>query len=216
MSGERRTLALRELGVVPYAEGLELQADLVRKRRAADIPDTLLLLEHPHVVTLGSSSDPAHVLTDQSERDRLGVELFKSGRGGDVTYHGPGQLVVYVLLDLRRLGVGIRKLVSTLEQTVINLMEQENIVAARRVDAPGVYVDGRKLAALGLRVRRGCTYHGLSLNVDMDLAPFSRINPCGYPDLKVTQLRDLGLAGDADEWGERFVGEFANLLQNSS
>jgi len=174
--------------------------------RGADSDDQLWLVEHAPVFTLGLRGAVDHILDPGS------IPVVHSDRGGHVTYHGPGQLVAYALLDLRRLGIGIRQLVNTLEQTVINILMGEQVVAERRINAPGVYVEAHKLAALGLRVRRGCSYHGLALNVDMDLSPFSRINPCGYPNLKVTQLRDLGLTGNTSKWGERFAAEFSHLL----
>jgi lipoyl(octanoyl) transferase len=214
MSGERRTLALRELGVVPYAEGLELQADLVRKRRAADIPDTLLLLEHPHVVTLGSSSDPAHVLTDQSERDRLGVELFKSGRGGDVTYHGPGQLVAYPILDLKPDRKDLYRYLRDLETVLIGLATSFDVHAERSEGLTGVWTAMGKLAAIGVRVSSGwITSHGVALNVATDLDYFSTIVPCGIPDRDVTSLqRELGRPVSVSEASESLVVHFADVF----
>lgn len=158
--------------------------------RTADSPDELWLVEHPPVFTQGLNGRPEHLL------DPGGIPVIHVDRGGQVTYHGPGQAVAYVLLDLRRQGLGVRQLVTTLEQSVIGLLGDYGIGAEARRDAPGVYVAGRKIASLGLRVRRGCSYHGLSLNVAMDLSPFRRINPCGYQGLEVTQLSDLG--GPAD------------------
>jgi lipoyl(octanoyl) transferase len=140
------------------------------------------------------------------------IPVIHVDRGGQVTYHGPGQLVAYTLLDLRRLGLGVRTLVNALEETVIALLEDYGISAASRRDAPGVYVSGKKIAALGLRVRRGCSYHGLSLNIAMDLEPFRRINPCGYAGMEVTQLRDLGVPADMQEISPRFVSHFCRRL----
>lgn len=160
-------------------------------RRGKDTRDELWLLEHPPVYTLGQAADPGHVL-DPGNIPVIGID-----RGGQVTYHGPGQLVAYLLLDLRRAKLGVKQLVRMLERSVIALLARYDIASAPRADAPGVYVeDGAKIAALGLRIRRGCSFHGLALNVDMDLEPFSRINPCGYPGLAVTQVRDL--AGPLD------------------
>lgn len=147
--------------------------------------DEWWLLEHAQVYTLGQGSDPAHILAAEA------IPVVRTDRGGQVTYHGPGQLVFYPLLDLRERQLNVKRLVCTLEQAVIEFMHGHGIVGDRRVGAPGVYVDGRKIAALGLRVRRGRAYHGLSLNVAMDLGPFRRINPCGYTGLEVTQLADL-------------------------
>jgi lipoyl(octanoyl) transferase len=155
--------------------------------RTADTPDELWLLEHPPVYTLGQAGKPEHLLrvTD--------IPVVCIDRGGQITYHGPGQLIVYTLVDLRRRGYGIRELVGRMEQAVIEVLAARGITAERMAGAPGVYVGGAKIAALGLRVKQGCTYHGLALNVDMDLTPFAAINPCGYPGLLVTQCRDLGL-----------------------
>ncbi len=138
--------------------------------------------------------------------------MVTSDRGGQVTYHGPGQLVGYLLLDLRRTGLGVRRLVTVLEDAVIALLQEHGVAAAGRRDAPGVYVQGAKVAALGLRVRKGCCYHGLALNVDMDLEPFGRIDPCGYPGLPVTQLRDVGIRLSVDEAGARLAALLAHSL----
>jgi len=156
--------------------------------RGADTPDQLWFLEHPPVFTQGMAGRAEHVLMPGD------IPVVPIDRGGQVTYHGPGQLVVYPLLDLRRLGLGIRELVVALEQSVIALCAAHGIEAAGRRDAPGVYVGVRKLASIGLRVRRGGSYHGLALNVDGDLEPFSRINPCGHAGLEMTRLADLGVA----------------------
>jgi len=150
--------------------------------------DELWLVEHPPVFTVGLNGKPEHLLTPGD------IPVVKVDRGGQVTYHGPGQIVLYFLLDLRRRKIGVRELVTLMEQSVINLLAFYGITAISRSDAPGVYVNGAKIAALGLRVRRGCSYHGLALNVDLDLEPFARINPCGYPGLAVTQLRDMGVS----------------------
>jgi lipoyl(octanoyl) transferase len=155
--------------------------------RAATTPDELWWVEHPPVFTLGVAGKVEHLLAPGD------IPVVRADRGGQVTYHGPGQLVVYCLLDVRRLGLNVRALVTTLERAVIELLAAHEIVAHARPDAPGVYVGDAKIAALGLRIRQGRAYHGLSLNVDLDLEPFARINPCGYPGLRVTQLRDLGV-----------------------
>lgn len=153
--------------------------------RTATTPDELWLLEHPPLFTLGQAGRPEHLLAPGA------IPVFQTDRGGQVTYHGPGQLVAYLLLDLRRAGIGIKRLVAQLEQAVMLLLAQYGVQGERRVNAPGVYVAEAKIAALGLRVRQGCCYHGVALNVDMDLAPFQRINPCGYSGLAVTQLADF-------------------------
>jgi len=156
-------------------------------RRTAETEDEIWFLQHPPVFTLGQAGKPEHLL------DPGDIPVLQVDRGGQVTYHGPGQLIAYLLIDLRRNRLGVRALVTLMEQSVVQLLAGFGINAAARKQAPGVYVEGRKIAALGLRVRRGCSYHGLSLNVSMDLTPFERINPCGYPGLQITQLADLGV-----------------------
>ena len=158
--------------------------------RDAETRDEIWLLEHPSIFTQGQAGRSEHLL------DPGDIPVIQVDRGGQVTYHGPGQLIVYLLLDLHRRKLGIRPLVTLIEAGIVELLARFEIDAAPRVDAPGVYVDGRKIASLGLRVRRGCSFHGMSLNVNMDLEPFGRINPCGHPGLELTQLSDLG--GPAD------------------
>lgn len=176
--------AVRWLGLEAYEDvWAEMQA-FTDRRGAAD-EDEIWLVEHPPVFTLGMRTDPTHLLAPGN------IPIVQTDRGGQVTYHGPGQLVVYVLLDLKRLGLGVRALVQALEQALIDTVAPHGVEAAARRDAPGVYVDGKKVAALGLRVRRHCTYHGMAINVAMDLEPFRRIRPCGFADLEVTQLSDL-------------------------
>lgn len=177
-------LHILDLGRRDYRETWEAMRAYT-DARDRQTQDALWLVEHPPVYTLGRNGDPAHILRATD------IPVVETDRGGQVTYHGPGQLVVYVLFDLNRLGIGVRTLVSGLENAVIATLAQYGILAESRRDAPGVYVAGRKIASLGLRVRRGCSYHGLSLNVDVDLAPFAAINPCGYPGLQVTRLADL-------------------------
>lgn len=177
-------MTLRRLGRRDYAATVaEMQA--FTDGRDANTPDELWLLEHPPVYTLGRAARDSHILSPGE------IPVVRTDRGGQVTYHGPGQLIAYTLIDLTRLGLGVRDLVSVLEQSVIDLLATHGVEAARRSGAPGVYVGADKIAALGLRVRRGRSYHGLSLNVAMDLAPFAGIDPCGYPGLGVTQLCDL-------------------------
>ena len=161
--------------------------------------DEIWLLEHRPVLTLGLGGRREHVLDDR------GVPVVHCDRGGQVTYHAPGQLVAYLLLDLKRRGLTVKTLVQRIEQSVIDLLGDYGIVASRRDGAPGVYVDGAKIAALGFRVRRGCCYHGLALNVELDLAPYSGINPCGFPGLAVTRLRDLGVTDGVAAVGERLL-----------
>lgn len=185
MSGE--ALVIRRLGQVEY-EPTWRAMQAFTAQRVADTPDELWLLEHPPVYTQGQAGKPEHLIAATD------IPVVPIDRGGQITYHGPGQLVAYLLVDLRRRGYGVRELVTRMEQAVIDLLAAEGVTAERQAGAPGVYVAGAKIAALGLRVRHGCTYHGLALNVDMDLAPFAAINPCGYAGLAVTQCRDLGLA----------------------
>jgi len=198
-------LRVKHLGVREYTPvWREMQS--FTERRSAQAADELWLLEHQPVFTLGMNAKPEHLLACGD------IPVIPVDRGGQVTYHGPGQMVVYIMLDLRRLGLGIRQLVEALEKSVIDWLAAQNICAQTRREAPGVYVDGAKIAALGLRVRRGCSYHGLAFNVDMDLEPFSRINPCGYQGLAVTQLSDLGVALSVDEVSEGWQPYLASQL----
>ncbi len=174
--------------------------------RGPEAADELWLLEHSAVFTLGQAGREEHVL------DPREIPVIKADRGGQVTYHGPGQLVAYLLLDLRRAGIGVKRLVNLLEQSVVDLMAGHGIAAAARPDAPGVYVDGAKIASLGLRIRNGCSYHGLALNVSMDLEPFARINPCGYAGLEVTQLTALDAGATLDSVATGLAGLIAGRL----
>jgi len=179
--------------------------------RSPDTPDELWLVEHPPVYTLGIAAKPEHL-----PRIDNGIPVVKTDRGGQITYHGPGQVVVYALLDLRRRELGVRALVRMLERAVIELLAEHGIVATGREAAPGVYVDGSKVAALGLRIRNGRAYHGLSLNVDMDLSPFDAINPCGYAGLQVTQTRALGLGDTPAALGDRLAAKLIAELERLS
>jgi len=160
------------------------------EQRSATTPDEVWLLEHPPVFTQGLAGKPEHLLNPGD------IPIIATDRGGQVTYHGPGQLVVYTLFDLRRLNIGIRQLVRLLEQSVIGVLAEYGIVAQNRCDAPGVYVDQAKICSIGLRVRKGCSYHGIAFNVTMDMQPFSRINPCGFQNLRMTQLSELATVDD--------------------
>jgi lipoyl(octanoyl) transferase len=197
----------RWLGRVEYEPCYQSMQRFTDERNAAT-SDELWLLEHPPVFTLGMAADPGHVLAPGD------IPLVQTDRGGQVTYHGPGQLVAYPLLDIRRLGLPVRTLVMQLEQAVIDLVAAHGIVAEGRRDAPGVYVEGRKLASLGLRIRRGASYHGLALNVDLE--PFARINPCGMAGLAVTSLARLGVAGDVETMGREFARHFTRRLAGAS
>jgi len=174
--------------------------------RSAATPDEIWFLEHPPVFTLGMNAKPEHVL---APRD---IPVVQIDRGGQVTYHGPGQLVVYPLPDVRRSSLGVRQLVMALENAVIAMVAQWGVVAIGRRDAPGIYVDGRKLASIGLRIRRGCSYHGLALNVAMDLEPFQRINPCGFRGLEVVDLQALGVAASVESVAHTFAPHLLQAL----
>lgn len=177
-------LVVRHLGLVEYQPTLEAMRQLTRERDE-HTADEIWLLQHPKVFTQGQAGKAEHLLAPGD------IPVLQVERGGQVTYHGPGQLVAYLMLDLRRLDLGVRELVTAMEQSLVELLAGYAIEAAPKADAPGVYVAGDKIASLGLRVSRGCSFHGLALNVDMDMAPFLRINPCGYAGLKMVQMRDL-------------------------
>ena len=188
-------IVIRRLGLRSY-EPVWREMQTFTDSRNAETADEIWFLEHQPVFTLGQAGRPEHLLNPGD------IPVIKVDRGGQVTYHGPGQLVVYLLLDLRRRKMGIRPLVTLMEQSIVDLLGEYHISANARTDAPGVYVGGRKVASVGLRVRRGCSFHGLSLNIDMDLEPFGRINPCGYPGLEVTQLREFCGAVDMETVSE--------------
>ncbi|WP_250624907.1 lipoyl(octanoyl) transferase LipB [Pinirhizobacter soli] len=194
-------LNIRRLGRVPYEASWKAMSAFT-DNRTEDTPDELWLLEHDPVFTLGQAGKMEHVLAPGD------IPVVPVDRGGQVTYHGPGQIVAYPMVDLRRSGVGVRELVNRIEQAIIDTMGHWNIVAERVAGAPGVYVAGAKVAALGLRVRRGCSFHGLAFNVNMDLSPYHRINPCGYKGLEVTQVLDLGGPSSLAEVENTLVEEF--------
>jgi len=195
---------VRKLGRVEYEPTWRAMQEFTTQR-GADSADELWLLEHPPVYTLGVAGRAEHL-----PRVANGIPVVRTDRGGQITYHGPGQAVLYLLLDLRRRGLSVRPLVRIMEQAVIDLLAAYGMAAAGRNEAPGVYVDGAKIAALGLRIRDGRCFHGLALNVDMDLSPFHVINPCGYSGQAVTQARDLSIADSQELLGEKLVN---NLLQ---
>ena len=200
-----RRLLIRRLGRAPYHEAVQAMRSCTDARRT-DSPDELWLLEHPPIFTLGQAGRRGHV------HDPGTIPVVRSDRGGQATYHGPGQLVAYLLLDLRRAKFGTRRIVEALEQAVIDTLAGASIEAARRSGAPGVYVEGRKIASVGLRVHAGCTFHGISINVDLDLAPFARIAPCGYAALPVTRIADLGVRWSVEETGRRFAVSLGRTL----
>ena len=193
-------LVLRELGVVGYLPTLRSMREFT-DTRGDSTPDELWLLQHPPVFTQGQAGRADHLLAPGD------IPVIQADRGGQVTYHGPGQWVLYLLIDLRRRQLGVRDLVSLIERCLVELLAEYGIAAATKPGAPGVYVAGEKIASLGLRVRRGCTYHGMALNVDVDIEPFSRINPCGYEGLQVTSMRRLlpGAELDVNVVGRRLL-----------
>jgi len=204
--GPRPSVLIRRLGLAQYEPTWRAMQTFTAERNSGT-PDELWLVEHPPVYTLGLNGKSQHL-----PRTNNGIPVVKVDRGGQITYHGPGQIVVYALLDLRRRGLGVRALVRKLENAVIELLADYGIEANGRDDAPGVYVAGAKVAALGLRVRNGCCFHGLSVNVDMDLSPFRAIDPCGYPGLRVTQLRDLGIDERAETVADKLLAKLANEI----
>ena len=200
-------VTVKQLGLVEYNPTLRAMQEFTAQRDA-DTPDELWVLQHPPVYTLGIAGKTEHL-----PRIDNGIPVVRIDRGGQITYHGPGQVVIYLLLDMRRRGLSVRPLVRRMEQAVIDLLAESAVAAQGRVDAPGVYVNGAKIAALGLRIRNGCCYHGLALNVDMDLSPFHAINPCGYPGLQVTQMRDLGIAASPELAATRLIQHLMRTLQ---
>ena len=197
------SIGIKRLGRVAYLPAHAAMKDFTSSRNG-ETADELWLLEHPPVYTLGQGAEHAPLAN--------GIPLVKADRGGDITYHGPGQLVVYTLVDLARRGIQVRQFVALLEQAVIDLLAGRG---ERRAGAPGVYVDGAKIAALGIRVRQGRAYHGVSLNIDMDLSPFSAIDPCGYPGLAVTQTKDIGMKETLPMLAERLAVLLVEKIENA-
>lgn len=198
-------MIIKELGCVAYEETWRAMQSFTAAR-TPDTHDELWLCEHPPVFTLGLAGKPEHLLRD------IGIPLVKIDRGGQITYHGPGQIVCYLLLDLKRRGLTVRSLVHRMEQAVIDLLAGYGLIAERREGAPGVYVNGAKIAALGLKIKNGCSYHGLALNVAMDLAPFAAINPCGYPGMAVTQLSAFVADADTASVGAKLAARLEDTL----
>jgi lipoyl(octanoyl) transferase len=197
---------VRRLGTVDYEPTWRAMREFTAAR-TADTLDEIWLLGHLPVYTLGVAGRSEHL-----PRDASSIPVIKVDRGGQITYHGPGQIVVYLLLDMRRRGLTVRPLVRIMERAVVGLLAAHGVAAEGHADAPGVYVKGSKIAALGLRVKNGCCYHGLAFNVDMDLSPFHAVDPCGYPGLAVTQARDLGIPDSAERLGEELVEHLLSLL----
>jgi len=214
-AGGSRSLDVHRLGRLSYAEGLELQAHLVEERRADAIPDTLLLVEHPHVITLGTGAHEENVLADEGRRRELGIELYEVGRGGDVTYHGPGQLVGYPILDLKPDRKDVHRYLRDLEETLIRVATSYGIEADRTRGRTGVWTRTGKLAAIGVRLSSGwITSHGFALNVSTDLGYFRTIVPCGISDRGVTSLeRELGRPVTLEDASERVVEVFSAVFE---
>lgn len=202
-------LTVKRLGRAEYEPTWEAMKALTAAR-TPETPDELWLVEHPPVYTLGLAGKPEHLLRSTD------IPVVHIDRGGQITYHGPGQIVAYLMLDLKRRGVGVKELVNRMEQAVINLLADYGVTAQRREKAPGVYVNGAKIAALGLRIKNGCSYHGLALNVDMDLTPYQAINPCGYAGLAVTRTRDLGIPDSLETLQEKLVAHLEHILEAHS
>ena len=204
--------SVRNLGRVDYEPTWQAMLDFTSSR-TDETPDELWICEHPPVYTLGQAGKPDHLLADN------GIPLVKIDRGGQITYHGPGQVVIYLLLDLNRRDLKVRDLVSRIEQAMIDFLGEHGVVADRLDGAPGVYIKRggivAKVGALGLRIRKGRCYHGLSLNVDMDLSPFNAINPCGYAGMAVTQTRDLGVPLTPEQAGEALVAHLNRQLEQA-
>jgi len=200
-------IVVKRLGCVEY-EPTWRAMQAFNETRGAETPDEIWLCQHPPVFTLGLAGKPEHLLRD------IGVPVVKIDRGGQITYHGPGQIVAYLLFDLRRRKLMVRELVSRMEQAAIDVLAEYGVSAVRLAGAPGVYVDGAKIAALGLRVKNGCCYHGLAVNVDMDLAPFAAINPCGYEGMAVTQLRELCAGATVSTVSDRLIAHLQRNLES--
>lgn len=194
-------MLIRQLGIQPYLQTWE-EMKLFTSHRQADSVDELWLLEHLPVYTQGQAGKVEHILNPQT------IPIIQSDRGGQVTYHGPGQLVAYVLMDIRKRHLAIRTLVCQLERVLIHLLHDFNIEAETRCGAPGVYVKDKKIASIGLRVKNGCTYHGIALNVDMDLSPFAGINPCGYEKMEMTQIKDFTLDVTMPDVNQKFIQHY--------
>ncbi|MEW6562418.1 MAG: lipoyl(octanoyl) transferase LipB [Pseudomonadota bacterium] len=197
---------IKLLGLADYQPTWEAMRAFAAAR-TADTPDEIWLVQHPPTYTQGQAGKPEHILNPQ------GIPVVQIDRGGQVTYHGPGQIVMYLLLDLRRWKINVRDLVRLMEQSVIEVLAQSGVVARGREDAPGVYVGEAKIASLGLKIRNGCCYHGLAFNVDMDLTPFACINPCGYAGLQVTQARDVGVTASLQELEQQLAQHLVTGLQ---
>ena len=208
MTNLSKQLTLRYLGVQPYLETWQAMSDFTNQRDENSF-DEIWVVEHPPVFTQGSAGKAEHLL-QQTE-----IPVVKSDRGGQITFHGPGQLIVYLLINIRRKEFNVRDLVTIIEQSIIELLSDYNVDASAKADAPGVYVKGKKIASLGLKIRRGCSFHGLALNVDMDLSPFLQINPCGYAGLEMTQCKNEGINLSVNELAPLLIEKMNRELQYS-
>lgn len=212
MNSEGAGLIIRHYGLADYEPTWQAMVGF-SAARTEQTPDELWVCQHPPVFTLGQAGKPEHLLAD------IGIPLIRIDRGGQITYHGPGQVVIYLMLDLQRRGLKVRELVTRIEQAIIDLLADHGVAATRLQGAPGVYVDQggilAKIGALGLRVRKNRCYHGLSLNVDMNLSPFAAINPCGYPGMAVTQTRDLGMSVTPAQAAQALVSHISQQLEHA-
>ncbi|MBS3805002.1 MAG: lipoyl(octanoyl) transferase LipB [Oleiphilaceae bacterium] len=198
-------LIVRSLGVAPYSDTWQAMKNLTQSR-GAETPDEIWCLEHPPVYTQGQAGRAEHILAPGN------IPIVQVDRGGQVTYHGPGQLVVYLMMDVKRAGLGVRSLVDVIEKSIVAVLADLGVEAAARPDAPGVYVGDAKIASLGLRLRRGCSFHGLALNVNMNMEPFSRINPCGYAGLPMCQIRDFVPDVDIEQVAANLAAQLSRAL----
>lgn len=199
-------LVVRYLGVQPYQATWQAMSDFTEQRGEQTV-DEIWLVEHMPVFTQGLAGKAEHLLTHTD------IPVVKSDRGGQITHHAPGQLIAYLMINIRRKAFNVRSLVTIIEQSLIDLLADYNVIAIAKPDAPGVYVDGKKIASLGLKIRKGCSFHGLALNVDMDLTPFLQINPCGYAGLEMTQCRDQGIASSVTELAPLLIEKLNHKLQ---
>ncbi len=199
-------ITIKRLGLKDY-ETVWREMQVFTEKRDKQTEDQIWVVEHPSVFTLGLNGKLEHILAKPD------IPIINTDRGGQVTFHGPGQLVVYLLLDLQRLDIGVRSVITMLEQAMINTLSQYGVTAVAKAEAPGVYVDDKKIGSVGLRVKRGCSYHGLSLNNDMDLSPFNCINTCGYADLEVTRLADLNIKINTSELAVPVVHQILQMIK---
>lgn len=202
-------LQIRYLGLQEYNSVFKRMREFTMQRTSTSV-DEFWCLQHSAVFTLGANADQQHLL-NQSD-----IPIVQSDRGGQVTYHGPGQVIVYLLVDLKRKSIGVKRLVQLIEESVVELLKDYKIDSLARDDAHGVYVDKAKIASVGLRVHSGCSYHGLALNVDMDISPFSLINPCGFPGLEITQLKNHGVAENVQEVSGKLISKLSKHLEYKS